>query len=115
MSVYIIAEAGGNHNGSVDRALELVDYASEAGCDCVKFQFFHTEKLVTASAKKAEYQIENTKNDDSQFSMLKALELKEEDFLRISGYCAKKGIDFLATPFDEEAADQLEVLFPGSR
>ena len=72
--VFIIAEAGVNHNGSIELAKKLIDKATEAGVDCVKFQTFNTDSLVNKSAKKAQYQIKNTNNDDSQLEMLKKLE-----------------------------------------
>ena len=110
MSVYIIAEAGVNHNGSLERAKELVCIAKKSGCDCVKFQSFSADKIVTKKAKKAKYQIENTKNDDSQYKMLKKLELSKDDFYALKKYCDELKIDFLSTPFDEEAVDMLEDL-----
>ena len=77
---YIIAEAGVNHNGDINLAYKLIDAAKECGVDCIKFQTFKTENLVTKTAKKADYQVENTKNNDSQFAMLKKLELSYDDF-----------------------------------
>lgn len=110
MSVYIIAEAGVNHNGNIDTALKMIDKAKECGCDCIKFQTYKTENLVTKSAKKAEYQVQNTHNDDSQYSMLKALELSYNDFTTLKNYCDNVGIDFMSTPFDKESVDLLEDL-----
>ncbi|MDE6946238.1 MAG: N-acetylneuraminate synthase [Anaeroplasmataceae bacterium] len=110
MNTYIIAEAGVNHNGSLETALQMVDSAKACGCDCIKFQTFKTERLVTKAAKKADYQILNTKNEDSQFLMLKALELTYDDFFKIKKYCDKIGIDFMSTPFDSESVDLLEKL-----
>lgn len=110
MAVYIIAEAGVNHNGDINRAKELVDIAKDAGCDCVKFQTFSADKIVTKQAKKAKYQIENTNNEDSQYNMLKKLELSYEEFAQLKEYCDEQRIDFLSTPFDEEAVDLLETL-----
>lgn len=102
MHTYIIAEAGVNHNGQLDLALQLCDAAKAAGVDCVKFQTWQTEKIVTRKAEKATYQSENTNDaDESQFDMLKKLELSYEDFRIIQEYCKKIGIDFLSTP-DEE-------------
>ena len=81
MHTYIIAEAGVNHNGQLDLALKLCDAAKEAGVDCVKFQTWQTEKIVTRKAEKATYQSENTNDaEESQFDMLKKLELSYEDF-----------------------------------
>ena len=100
----IIAEAGVNHNGSMDLAYKLVDAAVEAGADLVKFQTFSASKLVTRSAQKAEYQKKNTEGQDTQFAMLQELELKREQHQPLIDYCKKKGIQFLSTPFDIEAA-----------
>lgn len=110
MSVYIIAEAGVNHNGSLKIAKQMVDVAKEVGCDCIKFQTFNADKIVTRDAKKADYQIENTHNFDSQYDMLKKLELTFEEFRVLKEYCNIKNIDFLSTPFDETAVDLLERL-----
>ncbi len=99
MSVYIIAEAGVNHNGSYETACHLVDAAKEAGADCIKFQTFKAENLVSHNARKAEYQVRET-GDSSQQDMLKKLELSFEDFSRLKAYCDEVGIQFLSTPFD---------------
>jgi N,N'-diacetyllegionaminate synthase len=107
-NVIIIAEAGVNHNGSLEIAKKLVDAAADAKADYVKFQTFKTENLVTKDASMAEYQIVNTKNNDSQFNMLKKLELTEEMHEEIISYCREKGINFLSTPFDIHASDYLE-------
>lgn len=102
MHTYIIAEAGVNHNGQLDLALKLCDAAKEAGVDCVKFQTWQTEKIVTRKAEKATYQSENTNDaEESQFDMLKKLELSYKDFRLVQEHCNKIGIDFLSTP-DEE-------------
>ena len=102
MHTYIIAEAGVNHNGQLDLALKLCDAAKEAGVDCVKFQTWQTEKIVTRKAEKATYQSENNNDaEESQFDMLKKLELSYEDFRLVQEHCNKIGIDFLSTP-DEE-------------
>ena len=102
MHTYIIAEAGVNHNGQLDLALQLCDAAKAAGVDCVKFQTWQTEKIVTRKAEKAVYQSENTNDaDESQFDMLKKLELSYGDFRIVQEYCNKIGVDFLSTP-DEE-------------
>lgn len=111
MSVYIIAEIGVNHNGNIDVAKQLVAAAKNAGCDCVKFQTFRTEELVTEYADKAKYQIKNTqKAQETQFEMLQKLELKYEDFRILKEYCEKVKIDFLSTPFDEASVDLLDSL-----
>ncbi len=108
--VFIIAEAGVNHNGSVEMALKLVDKAKEIGADCVKFQTFQAEKIVTQSSPKAQYQLKVTDPGESQFKMLKALELKKEDFRTIKQHCEKTGIQFLSTPYNHEDADLLNDL-----
>lgn len=98
--IFIIAEAGVNHNGSMETAKKLVDAAAEAGADAVKFQTFKAEKLVCRNAKKAEYQIETTNRAESQFEMLKKLELTVDMHKELISYCKEKGILFLSTPFD---------------
>ena len=108
MSIKIITEAGVNHNGSIEIAKRLVDKAKDAGADYVKFQTFKTEKIVSKNAKKAYYQTVNTKNDDSQFSMLKKLELGYEDFTELKRYCEQKGIIFLFSAFDFDSIDFLD-------
>jgi len=109
VSVFIIAEAGVNHNGSVELACRLVDEAKRAGADCVKFQTFKAEKLVSHSAHKAEYQKETT-GDGSQIDMLKKLELSNHEFLELKAYCDKRGICFLSTPFDFESIEFLNSI-----
>jgi len=106
---YIIAEAGINHNGSLDMAKKLVDAAAAAGADAVKFQTFKTENMVTKYAKKAKYQ-ESTTGVGSQFQMLKKLELSFQDHKTLHEYCKKQSIAFLSTPFDKESVDLLEKL-----
>jgi N,N'-diacetyllegionaminate synthase len=101
---YIIAEVGVNHNGEVLLAKKLIDVAADSGADAVKFQTFKSEKLVSKNAVKAEYQVENTKSQESQLEMLKKLELRFEDFRELKEYCDEKGIEFLSTPFDDESA-----------
>lgn len=98
--IFIIAEAGDNHNGNLENALKLVDKAAEAGADCVKFQTFVTEKVISRHAEMAEYQKQNIGVEESQFDMVKKLELSFEDFRQIQAYCRTKGILFLSTPFD---------------
>ena len=101
---FIIAEAGVNHNGELSRALQLCDAAREAGANAVKFQTWKTERIVTASARMAAYQKENTAaSDDSQYRMLKALELSYEDFRTIRDHCREIGICFLSTPDEVES------------
>jgi len=100
MSVYIIAEAGVNHNGSLETALRLVDVAAAAGADAVKFQTFKAEKLVTQTAAKADYQKQATGTEESQLQMLRKLELKYEFHFQLRDYCRQQGIAFLSTAFD---------------
>ena len=107
---FIVAEAGVNHNGSVEMATRLVDAAVEAGVDAVKFQTFKAARLVTPDAPKAYYQVQATDIGESQLEMLRRLELSREDHLELFSYCRRKGILFMSTPFDEESADLLEEL-----
>lgn len=104
---YIIAEAGVNHNGDVVLARQLIDAAKAAGADAVKFQTFKTEKILTRNTSMAEYQKENLGSEDTQFQMIKALELSYEDFAGLQNYAASIGIDFLSTPDDEDSLDFL--------
>lgn len=107
----IIAEAGVNHNGSIVLAKRLIDAAAEAGVDYVKFQTFQTEKLVSHSAKKASYQQKNMQDsDDSQFSMLKKLELSQEQHFELIEYCNNKNIKFFSTAFDLDSLRFLATL-----
>ena len=108
--VFILAEAGVNHNGKLNLALQLVDIAKESGADAIKFQTFKANKLVSKTAEKAEYQKETTDSNESQFDMLKKLELSYEDFQEIYTYCEKVGIEFISTPFDLESAELLNKL-----
>lgn len=108
--IFIIAEAGVNHNGSLALAKRLVDAAQEAGADAVKFQTFKAERLVSLKAPKAEYQIRNTRSKESQFAMLKKLELSEKAHRELFRYCRAKKILFFSTPFDEKSADFLNKL-----
>jgi N,N'-diacetyllegionaminate synthase len=106
--VMIIAEAGVNHNGELDKALALVDFAAAAGADFVKFQTFKAEKLVNRQAKKAEYQIKNMNGEsDTQFEMLKKLEMGDDWYPILIARCQEKGIHFLSTGFDTESIDFL--------
>jgi N,N'-diacetyllegionaminate synthase len=107
---FIIAEAGVNHNGSLDLALKLVDAAVSAGADAVKFQTFTAEAVVTAAAPKANYQQQTTGTNESQLRMIKNLELTHEQFKQIKEYCDKKEIIFLSTPFDHDSVDSLDRL-----
>lgn len=107
----IIAEAGVNHNGSIELAKQLVDKAVEAGADYIKFQTFKTEKLVSKSAKMASYQKRNIGNEDNtQFEMLKKLELSPDQHDQLIEYCDTKGIKFFSTAFDMDSIDFLHSL-----
>ena len=107
MSVFIIAEAGVNHNGSVDLAKKLIDVASISGADAVKFQTFKAKNLVVENTKKADYQKQTTDASESQFDMIKKLELDAETHKGLIAYCQEKNIMFLSTPFDHESIDLL--------
>ena len=106
----IIAETGVNHNGSIERAIAMVNAALSAGADYIKFQTFKAENLVTAKARKADYQKDNLPEGDTQLEMLRALELSENDFRRLAQYCRQCGIGFMSTPFDIKSADFLATL-----
>jgi N,N'-diacetyllegionaminate synthase len=106
----IIAEAGVNHNGDMDIACKLIDAAVDSGVDIIKFQTFSAERLVTKDAQKASYQKVTTTADESQFSMLKALELSHEQHIFLREYCNKRGIEFFSTAFDLEGLDYLMAL-----
>ena len=107
---FVIAEAGVNHNGDINMAHRLVDLAVESGADAVKFQTFQTERIISRRAPKADYQVKNTGADESQFDMIKALELPEEGFAQLMAHCQDRGILFLSTPFDHESVDILARL-----
>ncbi len=105
---FIIAEAGVNHGGDLDLAKRLIDIAAEAGVDGVKFQAFRTENLILSNVEKAPYQKNTTAASESQFDMLKKLELKTEGYLELKAYCESKNLIFLITPFDEQSLEELE-------
>lgn len=107
---FIIAEAGVNHNGELSKAIELIDAAAETGASCVKFQTFKAENLVTQTAPKAEYQLKVTDHQESQFQMLKRLELQGEDYLKLIKHCKKRNIIFMSTPYNFEDVDFLDNL-----
>ena len=107
---FVIAEAGVNHNGNLDMALQLVGVAADAGAEAVKFQTFTAERVVTWDAPKAAYQKATTGIAESQLEMLKKLELSQEAHRELQAYCRKRGILFLSSPFDEQSADFLEGL-----
>ena len=108
--VFIIAEAGVNHNGSVELAKRLIDVASKAGVDAVKFQTFKAENLVSKNAQKADYQKETTDKQESQLEMIKKLELDVDTHKVLMQYCHEKNIMFLSTPFDHDSIDMLSEL-----
>lgn len=103
----IIAEAGVNHNGSIELAKKMIEVSKEAGADYIKFQTFISENLVTQNAEQAEYQKKEQKNT-SQLEMLKTLELSQKDFVELAEYCKKIGIGFLSTPFDLNSIEFLK-------
>ncbi len=105
--VFVIAEAGVNHNGSLDLALKLIDAARQAGADAVKFQTFKSEAVISLAAPKAEYQKSSTGEAESQLDMVRKLELSATDHLRLLAHCNDCGIRFLSTPFDPGSADFL--------
>ncbi|TAH69982.1 MAG: N-acetylneuraminate synthase [Anaerolineaceae bacterium] len=107
--VYIIAEAGVNHNGSYEIARKMIDEAAKAGADAVKFQTFKANRLVSRKAPKAKYQIDATGTCESQYMMLRRLELTENEFIDLAAYVSKVNIDFLSTPFDLESMDFLKT------
>ncbi len=109
--VIIIAEAGVNHNGSIETARRLIDVACDAGADFVKFQTFKAEKLVAKNARKAAYQQQNMQDGDgTQFDMLSKLELSEDDHFKLRDYASSRGIKFFSTAFDDEGLDFLDSL-----
>jgi N,N'-diacetyllegionaminate synthase len=107
---FIIAEAGVNHNGDINQAKKLVDAARQAGTDAVKFQTFRAEEVVSTKAPKASYQKKTTGAKESQYRMLKKLELNERDFEELFHYAHEKGIVFLSSPFDKDSVDLLDEL-----
>ena len=106
----MIAEAGVNHNGDTDTAVELVDVAAGAGADAVKFQTFRADALVTKDAQKAAYQKETSGADESQHQMLSKLELSVDQHRTLLERCEERHIEFMSTPFDRQSADLLEDL-----
>ncbi|WP_103618841.1 N-acetylneuraminate synthase [Campylobacter concisus] len=109
--IFIIAEAGVNHNGNMELAKKLIDAAVEAKVDAIKFQTFKTELCISKNAKKAEYQVESTGNSkESQFEMVKKLELTSQNHCELISYCKEKNITFLSTPFDSDSIKLLHEL-----
>jgi N,N'-diacetyllegionaminate synthase len=110
LSVYIIAEAGVNHNGQFELAKKMIEVAKVSGVDAIKFQTFCAHKLVIAKSPKAEYQEKSTGKDESQLEMLKKLELSKNEFIELKHYCDKLGIEFLSSPFDLESLEFLHSI-----
>jgi len=110
MKTYVIAEAGVNHNGDISIAHKLIDEAKRAGANCVKFQTFKAENLVTKTAPKANYQLKVTDNKESQYDMLKSLELNYGDYIELINHCKELNIDFMSTPYSFEDVDFLMKL-----
>ena len=110
MSVFIIAEAGVNHDGSIDNAYRLIDVAVEAGADAIKFQTFKAESLVLKNVDKANYQKQTTNESESQFEMIKRLELSVDAHKKLIKYCNDKNILFMSSPFDHDSIDLLDEL-----
>ena len=110
MSVFIIAEAGVNHNGSIDLAKKLIDVASSSGANAVKFQTFTAKNLATQNIEKADYQKNTTNPNETQFNMLKKLELTKDMHIELIDYSNKKNIEFLSSPFDHDSINLLNNL-----
>jgi N-acetylneuraminate synthase len=110
MKIFIIAEAGVNHNGSIDLARQLIDAGAAAGADAVKFQTFKAEKIISRSAPKAQYQLQSTDARETQRDMVNQLELDQAAHQQLADYCREKAIEFMSTPFDLESIDLLVEL-----
>jgi len=108
--VFIIAEAGVNHNGSLSIAKKMVDVAVSAGADAIKFQTFHAETLVVSGAPKAQYQMKRTAKKESQYAMLKKLELSFDEHRELADFCRRRHIEFMSTPFDAESVGFLKKM-----
>lgn len=106
-NVYIIAEAGVNHNGDINMALELVDMAAKAGADAIKFQTFIPENVISKHAEKAEYQLNSTNKQESQLDMVRKLYLSEVEFIKLKERCLEKSIEFISSPFDMDSIETL--------
>ena len=107
---FIVAEAGVNHNGNMDLAKSMIDAAVDAGVDAVKFQTFKADKLILKNVKKAPYQKVTTDSAETQYDMLKKLEVTKEQTMELMSYCRRKNILFLSTPFEKESLDELDEL-----
>lgn len=110
MSVFIIAEIGVNHNGDLNLAQKMILDAKKSGADAVKFQSFKADNLVVKDLKKADYQLKNTDKDESQYNMIKKLELSQDSYNYLKDFCEKEGIIFLSSPFDLESVELLSEL-----
>lgn len=108
--VFIIAEAGVNHNGDIDKAKRLIDVAVNAGVDAVKFQAFKTKNVILKNVRKAHYQEKTTGTLETQYEMIKKLEFTKEQYRELINYCNENGIIFLSTPFDDESVDELDEI-----
>jgi sialic acid synthase SpsE len=108
--IFVIAEIGVNHDGSLNKAIKMIDEAKKVGADAVKFQTFIAENFILNKTKKTKYQINNTSKKESHFEMIKNLELSKENFYKINNYCKKKKIEFISTPYDIESAIFLNKL-----
>src|SRR3989338_2299785 len=104
---FVIAEAGVNHNGDLGLARQLVEVAADAGADAVKFQTFQADRVASAIAPKAEYQLKTTDAAESQLAMLQRLQLSPEAHRELQSYSHKQGVLFISTPFDNESVDLL--------
>ena len=113
--VFVVAEAGVNHNGDMSLAKRMIDAAVEAGADAVKFQTFKADKLILKNIEKAPYQKVTTDSRESQYDMLKRLEVTKEQTKELMDYCQKAGIIFLSTPFEKESLDELDELASGRK
>lgn len=113
-NVYIIAEAGVNHDGNFDKAMKLIDVAADAGADAVKFQVFRAKRMTSSAAPKAAYQLKRTDAKESQMEMLAKCELSDEAFYDLANYARNRGIDFVCTPFDEESLELVAFLRPAA-
>lgn len=108
--IFLIAEAGVNHNGDINLAKKLIDIASNAKVDAIKFQTYNTDSLILKTTSKVDYQKVKTEKNESFYDMLKRYELSKENFMEIKAYCAQKGLIFLSTPFDDKSVELLEFL-----